>query len=161
MKTKFSIIIILALLLVTTATITSMAETSSYIAIPGESMGNYHLGISINELKKMLGEPGKTKSFEEDGVKTYIYTFDSGSLFFEAHNKNDVIFNILTNIPAYKTKDGVGVTSSINDIKSLYGKPTFDKSSDGFLTLFYDNIGLGFMFDEKTSQAIMMNIMTL
>lgn len=132
--------IFLAVLL--TAASAAMAQPAGHLIIPGASMGPAQLeSADQGALFRALGEPNETDRHGDHDYYRYGAGDDPTELVVDFDLANDEPFEIWTRSPAYRTREGLGVGSAEQAIRSALGKPiceSHDPRGDGLLV--YDSI---------------------
>jgi hypothetical protein len=129
----------------------SYAEVSGdNIIVPGERVGPYTLGMSKDDVLKILGEEkgGSLQEGEDwvhvDGVAIHII--------------DNSVKSITVLKPQYKFANGLGVGDSEQEIKQAFG-PNFQlKATQGKDFLTYDDKGLMFEIHKKNRTVMEINV---
>ena len=105
-------------------------------------------------LTRTLGEPARTDRNGDHEV--YHYGAEgSDQLTVDFDLVNDAPFEISTFSPAYRTRDGLGVGSSVDTIRARLGKPMCEGGSDtGAAVMAYDAIWFSLSRGAVTRVAI-------
>jgi len=142
MKTRFILFIVLLCMALQT---NSLGQMNSLVQIQigpyrgPNSLGSYDLGqdVSMKSLLAQFGIQPTRKDlycFEDKEHSTYLYTrpMDDGSdratevLLSSFHNCKGIAIYPSTIDPAkWRTPEGIGIGSTVNDVLQKYGKPAF------------------------------------
>jgi hypothetical protein len=107
------------------------ASAADWIIMPGKSIGNIKLGMSLAEAKNILGKPDSDKIIERDRKMSWkkkgIYLIFRDSGLFEIRIVKSAIDG-----KACKTKDGITIKSNIDKVTSAQGS-NYQTASSKFL----------------------------
>jgi hypothetical protein len=132
------------------------------LIIPGDSIGAFQLGVTLDEVRKIAGAPHDERTgdmtiewtYRISGGKEKVYRFEVTAL-----AKSRTVISLTTDIPDYRTKDGLGVGSKLNDIKKSLGEPDrITQLESGKMGIEYDKIGIGFLVSNRDSRATLVRI---
>jgi subtilisin family serine protease len=126
-------------------------EESNHTIVPGESIGDYTLGMSKDDVLKKLGEPQKIHLGGEDYTldnlpKRYYMFYDDISFYLD----EDVVTGIATHHSRYKFANGLGVGDSRDRIIQTFGSNFELEEHESMDALIYEAKGLRFEIDKKS-----------
>ena len=137
----------------TAKTKTSVADK---LITPGRSIGGITLSEDVANVSQLLGRPDSSDAamgsslmvwHKPNGYRTSVFAHR------KMGDKDEIISRIqkiLVNSPEYKTTEGIGVGSTVDEIKKSYNlKPTSDyKNKDGKVQVYTDlDKGISFEID--------------
>lgn len=117
---------------------------------PGKAMGELKFGMSRDETEKILGKPQRTMG----GAFEYLnqgmaVLFDKNSqvvaLMFGDMNKPD---SPLVKKCHYRTDKGIGMGSSLDDIRKAYGEPASVQNMGNLKRVKYPSLGVTFSLQD-------------
>ncbi|MGN8067357.1 hypothetical protein ACTJKG_00030 [Mucilaginibacter sp. 22184] len=140
---------------------TAKAKTAvtNKLITPGRSIGDIVLSEDVANVSQLLGRPDSSDAamgsslmvwyagHKADGYRTSVFAHR------KMGDKDEIISRvkkILINSPEYKTAEGLGVGSTVDEIKKSYNlKPTSDyKNKDGKVQVYTDlDKGISFEID--------------
>lgn len=109
--------------------------------VPGRRVGRTKLGMTGDEILKMLGKP------TDSSPDVLIYRSQDRRNFLALHLKNNILEDVAFSSPAFCTEDGINVKSFPNDTPAPNVAAKFDKRyplSNG--TVLYEIHGGGLLF---------------
>jgi hypothetical protein len=123
-------------------------ELSAPLLKPGEGMGAVKFSMSKGEVIKLIGEP--EKSVNKGGYWELEYYSRGYTLIFTPQG---VLFSVMCSCQrvhdcqirdfAGKTKEGIGIGSTIQDLEKTYGKPDSIENRGVVQSLLYKRLGIG------------------
>jgi hypothetical protein len=88
-------------------------------AVSQSSIAGIHLGMTIPQVKRLLGTPWRQDVFSAPGYPTLIFHERDVSVYFDGKKPRAII--VTTWNPAYRTAAGVGPCSKLADAKRAFG----------------------------------------
>jgi len=137
-------------------------EEAKTLILPGDAVGAFQLGMTLDEVKKIAGAPHVERG--SDGTVMWTYRISGGKdkvfrFSFEAMEKSRVVIGIMTDMPVYRTKDGIGVDSRLDDIRRRLGEPDrITQLESGSMGVDYAKLGIGFLVSNKSSKVTMVRV---
>lgn len=143
----------------TADTAKNKTAVTNKLIIPGRSIGDIVLSEDVARVSDLLGRPDSSDAamgsslmvwysrHKADGYRTSVFAHR------KMGDKDEIISRIqkiLVNSPEYKTAEGLGVGSTVDEIKKSYNlKPTSDyKNKDGKVQVYTDlDKGISFEID--------------
>jgi hypothetical protein len=119
------------------ASISQVSQISSEKLISEQGIGPARLGMTLGELKKELGE--QTEFIDQSFMVDFpaIHVIQAGETLFylvygswETLEDNDPITMIATDNPQFRTAEGVGVGTTIQEAEAIYGEATLNYNTD-------------------------------
>ena len=99
---------------------------SAQVIIPGQGVGELRFGMSQSELEKILGKPdrsmGRANEYLSKGMAV-LGSKDSavgGIMFGDINNPNSPLVKACK----FKTAKGIGMGSTLDELKEAYGEPS-------------------------------------
>jgi hypothetical protein len=122
---KYIMVLIVSLFLLLFALHARAADT---LIVPGERIGDYYVNRATQaDIQKSLGKPEKQKK-TKDGARIVLMYPKAGYTFL-IDPGTKIAKRIVTQSPAFATKEGIKVGSSYDDVIKAYGKPGRTKQS--------------------------------
>ncbi len=129
----------------------SEKSTANLLILPGICVGDVRLGMTVDEMKDVLGKPdvaatGISFMYKSLGIevvandKKTVIAISCGN----PHNINTPIVKALGAACKFKTAEGIGIGSTADHILQEYGEPS-RKSNDGLL---YKDDGIAFFLSD-------------
>jgi hypothetical protein len=106
------------------------AADPKHLVVPGRSVGDVRLGMSLDDVKGVWGEPSYTPFYH--GMQWYYFgargpdtkkLCDTGVAV-----RNGKVSAARSFDPAYRTADGLGVGSTLPDLTRVHGNPNVQMS---------------------------------
>ncbi len=119
----------------------ALAETS--VIQGGVGLGNFKLGAAFESVQKQLGQPPEVKRSPSDPKSGMAFYPDKGLAFLL--NREQTILGITVTEPKYRTSSGIGVGSSLQQVKAAYGNGL----ARGAFNLSFPDKGLSFAFTNQ------------
>ncbi len=149
---------------VQTDTIKTITETPKAVAadsllVPGQSAGKISINTDANEAMALLGKPDAGDSAMQKSVAIWYKDHDPKSYVTAIYSMRStttenpplVIQQVRVTSPGFMTQEGVGITSSLETIKSKYSLSQLDNiEAGGKKYAMYDSTkGISFEIDDK------------
>ncbi len=133
---KFLLMLILAIMQVACAMVeTRHLEISSYLIVPGRSIGPISIGMDNDEVMRILGPPSKVFIMSKGRSLQYIWR-SGGPLILGVEFGEDFapkVLQVWTKDPRFATKKGIHVGNSTKDVVRILGSP---KRMRGFQAIY-------------------------
>ena len=129
--------------------------------IPGVGLGSIRFGMSREKIESLLGKPD---GYEAN--QTSLLYYSRGFVLEVSHRSGLKTINCISQMSsmnrvrdfAGKTKEGIGIGSSLQDVKKVFGKPDWDEFHDAFNKRpVYTKYGLEIQFVQDKVIAISMS----
>lgn len=119
------------------------------LIVPGQRIGDISLGMKMDEVTRVLGNPDKDPSNTEDGLLEYQF-MKNHLLIIDVEPSSKSVKMLATGlIPRYKTSGGIQIGSAMEDVQRLMGKTKLIKLNDTSYTLKYPGKGIEFILRDK------------
>jgi hypothetical protein len=157
--------IILLFMIVTSLSFGSVVQgQNDYLIVPGERVGSIALGMSVDDMLRILGRPSSiSKNPPDHPVKTQIYYF--GRIFVVSISPipEVEVLSISTTSKEYVTDKGIKVGSSGTDVVRAYGRDYFryEGNAEWFgevVTLLYQNLGINFVISARNNSVVSVGV---
>lgn len=145
-------------------------DTPANLVVPGKSIGSIAISSSADSLVKVMGKPDRSDGAMGSMVNTWYAKHDTAGTRTSIFSGRDMgnpdekvsrVKKIIVTSPEYKTKEGLTIGASLNDIGRFYGV----RNTGGFLQnnkqiLSYCDLkkGIGFEIDSETRKCIAINV---
>ncbi|MCD4784426.1 MAG: hypothetical protein K8T10_11450 [Candidatus Eremiobacteraeota bacterium] len=117
--------------------------------VPGERIGNMHIGMKKQEMLKILGQPDKSVLTTAEGFREYQY-MEKHLLIIDIDPGTDRIKYIATGISSgYSTKNGLQVGIAAKSVTDIMGNVKPVKVSGNAYSLKYPKQGIEFIIRKK------------
>lgn len=119
----------------------ALAETS--VIQGGVGLAGFKLGAAFESVQKQLGKPPQVKRSPSDPKSGMAFYPEKGLAFLL--NREQTIIGITVTEAKYRTSAGIGVGSSVDQVKAAYGNGL----SRGAFNLSFPDHGLSFAFTDR------------
>lgn len=124
------------------------AEADQLI-VPGQRIGDIKLGMKMDEVTRILGNPDKDPSHTEDGLLEYHF-MKSHLLMVDVEPSSKTVKMIATGlISSYKTSNGIQIGSPVEEVQKQMGSINLIKLNETSYTLKYPGKGIEFILRDK------------
>ena len=133
------------------------ASDTSLLLSPGIGAGKVLIGQDAEQVYKELGKPDDGDAAMQKAVAIWYKDHDPKSYATSIYTVRDTgenppafVRQIRVTSPAFKTQDGIGVSSSLKEIKEKYQVSKLEVASGGGITMsIYDSLkGIAFEMDD-------------
>ena len=122
---------------------------SDQLIVPGQRIGEIKLGMKMDEVIRILGDPDKDPTNTEDGLLEYQF-MKSHLLIIDVEPKSKSIKMLATGlVSSYKTSNGIKIGSTMEEIQKQMGKTKLIKLNKTSYTLKYPGKGIEFILRDK------------
>lgn len=95
-----------------------------FLIVPGKSVGELEVGMTIDEIRAILGDEVSTAVSADKQIT--LYRFGTPQTF-NVYVMSGRVSGIYTFLPEYKTAEGIGVGSALDELIAAYGTPDTKK----------------------------------
>lgn len=122
---------------------------SDQLIVPGQRIGDIKLGMKMDEVIRILGDPDKDPTNTEDGLLEYQF-MKSHLLIIDVEPSSKNIKMLATGlVPSYKTSNGIQIGSTMEDVQKQMGATKLIKLNETSYTLKYPGKGIEFILRDK------------
>ena len=125
----------------------SAAQTDRFLVIPGHSAGRIDIGMTLDAVEQILGMPSTSdltatpKWYEWRAPNSQM-----ASLAVETAQDTVVLIS-LAHDPRYRTSEGIGDGSMLDEVQRVFGHPSSVMNLSGYAIMQYRTKGIGFVTD--------------
>ncbi len=122
---------------------------SDQLIVPGQRIGDIKLGMKMDEVTKILGNPDKDPAKTEDGMLEYQF-MKNHLLIIDVEPSSKSVKMLATGlIPSYKTSNGIQIGSTMENVQKQMGATKLIKLNETSFTLKYPEKGIEFILRDK------------
>ncbi|WP_343673974.1 hypothetical protein [Chitinophaga sp.] len=130
-----------------------VSSNEAYLVVPGKAIGNTHINDNMDTVIKLLGKPDEGDAAMQKSVAIYYKGAYATSILSARNPDGDhsvaKVKQIRVTSPAFKTKDGLHVGSSLDELNAKYKlkQTTTYKGEGGECTVWDAGHGIAFETD--------------
>lgn len=146
-------VLALALALAPGAPPAGAAQPNRFLVVPGRSAGPIDIGMKLDAVERIFGRPSTTDLTSN----THWYEWQApnnqmGSIAVETA-QDTVILISLANDPRYRTSEGLGDGTTLDEVRRVFGQPSSVMRLEGYAILQYRTKGIGFVMPEGSDRV--------
>lgn len=128
---------------------------------PGQTIGAFHVGMTLDRVGKIAGKPYRQETKGSITEWTYLIKGDKTnySFKFRALKTSRNVVELLTDMPDYRTIEGFGIGTKLDDVKKKWGEPdSVTELANGNKGVDYQKLGIGFNVSGKDGRITLVKV---